>query len=512
MCCLAIVVGCLSLGLPRYRVNIDIADEGFLAFGAVRVLEGQIPNRDFVSLQPPLSFYTLAGVFKALGASLASLRIFGLCLYILIALVVYALGRQMANSMVALAGALPATFLGMPYFNFVPFAVWQGSLSSLASAFCTIRAAKTGHRGWALGSGLFACSAVLARQDQGFYVALSIVIYLLVLRLMRPCNVRLHLRQLSISWAIGLTAPLAVLGAYWMAIGAIPSMYQQLIVFPLTTYARTSSLPMPALGWDAPVQELAVIMLYYAPPLVYAMVGVWLFAVFALRRCRIEHAHFGFLLVLATLFYFQVLTRSDLHHLLITLAPFFVLCGWAAAAAASSVACSLGGPDHSIRWGRTAARGGLATAAILLMVFFLLVKTLILSAPELSPTMLTQERGGVRLATQTARVLDEVVGIIQSHTEPNRSILCLPSTPMLYFLANRRNPTKWNYLRPGDQSEEDHHALVQQARNDPPGVVVIIDEDEMSEYGKAIVEYVKREFQLRYEMGKMRIYLPVDST
>ena len=37
--CLAFLLGlCLVIGLPRYRSGIDMGDEGFLAYGGVRVL------------------------------------------------------------------------------------------------------------------------------------------------------------------------------------------------------------------------------------------------------------------------------------------------------------------------------------------------------------------------------------------------------------------------------------------------------------------------------------------
>src|SRR5436189_6339493 len=80
---------CLAVGLPRFCRGIDYSDEGFLAYSAIRVSEGEIPNRDFVSLQPPLPFYVVAGVFKVCGRSLFNLRMFGLLLYVTICLLSY---------------------------------------------------------------------------------------------------------------------------------------------------------------------------------------------------------------------------------------------------------------------------------------------------------------------------------------------------------------------------------------------------------------------------------------
>lgn len=43
----------LAIAVPRYLHEPIFGDEGFLASGADRVLLGELPNRDFVSLQPP---------------------------------------------------------------------------------------------------------------------------------------------------------------------------------------------------------------------------------------------------------------------------------------------------------------------------------------------------------------------------------------------------------------------------------------------------------------------------
>ena len=67
----------IAIAYPRWRAGIDWRDEGLLAYGAERVVHGEIPHRDFVSLQPPLSFYTAAVAFKLGGTSLATLRVFG---------------------------------------------------------------------------------------------------------------------------------------------------------------------------------------------------------------------------------------------------------------------------------------------------------------------------------------------------------------------------------------------------------------------------------------------------
>ena len=50
LCAMLLVSSALAIAYPRWRAGIDWRDEGLLAYGAVRVIEGEIPHRDFVSL------------------------------------------------------------------------------------------------------------------------------------------------------------------------------------------------------------------------------------------------------------------------------------------------------------------------------------------------------------------------------------------------------------------------------------------------------------------------------
>src|SRR5207249_1661078 len=119
----------------------DWRDEGLLAYGAVRVMHGEVPQRDFVSVQPPLSFYTAAGIFKLCGTSLVSLRGFGLSIFFLLPLLTYGVGRNFMDPVLSFAAATPACILGLPYCNFVPLAIWQGIAASLAAVFFFLLAA-----------------------------------------------------------------------------------------------------------------------------------------------------------------------------------------------------------------------------------------------------------------------------------------------------------------------------------------------------------------------------------
>src|SRR5207248_10948834 len=154
----------------------DWRDEGLLAYGAERVVHGEIPHRDFVSLQPPLSFYTAAAAFKLGGTSLATLRGFGLTIFLLLPVLIYFLGRKFLRPILSFAAAAPACILGLPYVYFVPLAAWQGITASIAAVLLVVLSIMTRRQWLAFSSGILAAVSLLLRHDQATYTMGPILI------------------------------------------------------------------------------------------------------------------------------------------------------------------------------------------------------------------------------------------------------------------------------------------------------------------------------------------------
>ena len=476
------------------------ADEGFLAYGAVRVMDGQIPQRDFVSLQPPLSFYTVAIVFKLFGTSLLSLRAFGLSIYFLIPLLIYGIGRTVTKPWLSFAAALPACVLGLPNFLFVPFAVWQGITATLIAAFFYGQATLRNRHFFAFPAGVFTAASLISRHDQALYFIISVCVLTFVLNLVRDRPISsANLKRVFVLWLSGIAAVLAPLTIYWWVLGALPEMFRQLVVFPVTVYRKTSSLPFPGFSAQVSSSENAVTLLFYILPLVQALATIWLAQSAIRRRFFLKEAILTFLLVWSALFYFQALTRSDVNHLFIALPPFFLLgaYGWHIVL-------------EQIR-GRHSFRGKIdiviSVAAAMAASYFLWL-LIPVSFPDIRKDnkMLTLNRGGVR--TQNVGPTVDFIRQIQGYVPPGRSILCLPYQPMFYFLCERRNPTRWNYLWPGDQTAKDHQDLVEQAKRDPPLVVLITEEQEVLLDAPTILDYVHREYRTAGVFGYVSIYKP----
>src|SRR5260370_42335390 len=83
--------------LPFMRLPIRSLDEGTVLHGAVRVLEGQVPFRDFFEVMGPGTFYWLALFFKALGANWLVTRVSLTLSIVLTTVLVYFLGRHLGT-------------------------------------------------------------------------------------------------------------------------------------------------------------------------------------------------------------------------------------------------------------------------------------------------------------------------------------------------------------------------------------------------------------------------------
>jgi hypothetical protein len=392
--------------------------------------------------------------------------------------------------------AMLAAILGMPLFNFTPFAVWHGIVTSLMAILFTLKFTATNQRRWAFLAGVTTALTMLSRHDQGFYLTIAVLIYALAIKL--SIRKKSNPGKMLGFWAVGIAVIMVPLAIYWIICGALPYMFRQLVIFPLTTYAKTSSLPFPVFQRGVPLQANLVTGLFYLPPLIEGLVTIWLVICLIRRRFYAEHVSIAFVLITSTFFYCQVLVLSDLYHLLITLPPFFILLAWSIEAVSRV---------SNKRW---------ISNSITFVILAITASFLLYTKPVFLPSnggdveTISLKRGGVKTMTLLAQSIEYYNWTIQRYSRPDESILCLPYQPMFYFLFERRNPTRWNYIWPGDQTIEDHQRLIEQAEADPPAVVVLIGRVEMPQYAPTILEWVNKKYKIIFEERSVAIYVPLD--
>jgi hypothetical protein len=495
LCAALLLSFALAIAYPRWRAGIDWRDEGLLAYGAVRVMQGEVPHRDFVSLQPPLSFYTVAGIFKLCGTSLASLRGFGLSIFLLLPILIYGVSRNFTSPRLAFAAAIPACILGLPYCSFVPLAVWQGIAASLAAVLFFLPAVFSRRQWLAFFAGVLSAISLFLRHDQAVYTMVSIVTLTIALRLARDDSVSgTYLKRALLWWLGGIAVVVIPAILVWWRIGALPEMFRQLILFPFMTYRQTSSLPFPRLiAWRS-VGETSFALLFYVPLFAQAIALLHLARSSINGRFRRREAVLAFLITWSVLFYLQVIIRSDFTHLVITLPPFFLLTAFVWSIVREKIANY-----------RKIYIALSAIVAILVTSFLWILHSSALPDVTRANELLTLDRGGVRI--ERARVVTDFVQRIQAIVPPDRSILALPYQPMFYFLCERRNPTRWNYLWPGDQTTQDHEHLIEEAEHDPPALVLLGQERNVAAFAPAIIEYLRERYLWTGDVGDIAIYV-----
>src|SRR5215813_3965965 len=102
---LLFLTSCIYLLAFRNVVNMD-PDEGIVLQGAHRILDGQLPYRDFFTFYTPGSFYLTAALFKVFGDSIlvarSALMFFGASFTV----IAYSLAKRACTHAIALLTAV----------------------------------------------------------------------------------------------------------------------------------------------------------------------------------------------------------------------------------------------------------------------------------------------------------------------------------------------------------------------------------------------------------------------
>jgi hypothetical protein len=154
-------------------------EEGFMLVFPERLLDGDLPNRDFLHLYGPGSLWVLAGVFKVLGTSLTAERLVALLQQVGVVLGVYALARHWGRT-VALPCALISLVIIVPPIGLTALG-WVGGVAlgvlGLALALEGRRLADVRRaRRCALLGGVLLGLALLYRLDLILAVGLAVLV------------------------------------------------------------------------------------------------------------------------------------------------------------------------------------------------------------------------------------------------------------------------------------------------------------------------------------------------
>ncbi|HET6316124.1 MAG TPA: hypothetical protein VFG86_06685 [Chloroflexota bacterium] len=382
------MAACVLLEVVLLPIGLDDLDDGYFAQQAMRIVHGQIPYRDFESLYTPGLAYVHSALFSVLGGPfMLAPRVLSLAFRVTLAALLYVLARPLVRQ--PLWAALPSAVVLLGFdaapTRWEPHPGWPSTVLCVLTAWC---AAHSGSRRWLIGSGLAAGAAYAFKQNAGALILLALVLHF---RRRAPLPL-LGFAAITLMWLVPLTV-------------AIDGRVERLAPFVgAVNQAGLASPPEPTV----------------AIPVACLIGGI---------LCRGDRRERWYLLAGACLLATQY-PRADTVHLAWS-APLLLVVG-------ASVLSRL----------RLPYALGLLGAAVILCLPSLRVR--FDSVRQASTTLIgVPYANGLRAPAETWADLINIVAEIQKRTVAGEPIFVYPTSPLLYVLAERPNPTRFDHLNPG---------------------------------------------------------------
>ena len=527
-----VLAAALQYWLWYFRRSINLLDEGSTAAQALRIVNGELIYRDFFTVVTPGSYYTVAWLLEIFGERLIVLRWAALVTGVLIALVTLLVARRVMAWPFAAAAALMTTVWG--WFLVTPnYYSLQAALFALGALACHLRWAGGASARWILAAGVLTGLTAMVKQNVGAYTAAALMMAIWAARLFdRQLTARAQLKA-SARLIAGICVPVIPTLLYLIAAGAGPFLYESWVYYPLAKYPQRFSLPFPQLFPVLPehgvmslgdalaavitrsVPEPAVFDIWikfvvFLPVLVFPIAVVAL-AVRAYRAQQRESAREGHALLvivsIGALLLLQSWPRADVAHILFGLQPTFILLAYALSLAWRGLS-RLPGPRLLVRT---------AAMAITLLPLALLLwngyrRTDWEYANYVAPLRAERAAGVTSVPIDTNRV-DAVIRYIGEHTTPDDPIFVVPWAAGFYFLTDRANPTRTDFMLFEDP--ELYPCLLSRLEQQPPKYVIYgytwdVDDRHFRDYAAPVDRYIRSRYTIETSVDGYEIWRRIE--
>jgi len=424
------------------RIEFSLDEGGYLE-GAMRVLHGAIPYRDFFVLTGPATFWNVAFFFGLFGVKLTSARLLLVLDVSILTACVYWLGTKMM-SMGRAAGVTVgfAALLILYPGNLIVNHRWDSAALSLAGISCFYAAlASSQKRLFFSAAGLFAAYAAWATPSMILVLA-GMLVWLLAAREFNSAG-------FCASGALLVCLPI---GLFLMATRSLQPMIDHLR-WTAAHYSTPSRIiyggifaGYGTLFHDAHGLTLVLLIVFTGLLTLPASAPV-VAALGFFRNRRILPAREKFLFLSGLLVVLSCYPRMDIAHLAVSTPLSFVL---AAASLPSLVPARL--------------RFCLSVAFSFVICFF--ASALLLERAQL----LTAESRVGQIAGDRQEL--SFVRSLELAVRPGESLFVFPYMPIAYFVTGGINPTRYAFLHPGLMTDQDERQALADLEKHPPAKVL----------------------------------------
>lgn len=401
--------------------GVVVHDEGYILHSSERLLQNELPYRDYHFPYTPLSIFITGFSFFLFGPSILSSRILVLFVYLLSSWLIYRLVfSSTKNKLYSTLSLLLFVAWGPTHLNFSWPSVFA-ICTSLLTVFLLFKFTENRHERYLFFSGLCSFAAILSQQNFGLALCIPIITFFAIR----------HARnfKLALTFAYGLIWGFIIFAIYLLYTGSFGQFFSDIYLFATPGPTINASLDTFFM-YPGNFLKMLLRAAFYLSPLIISLTS--LFILFFRRRF-----HLLYLPLFIVSLYFIEVRFTDYIHLI----PILSLIG---------IPISL-----FLRYNisSTARASILLFSVVMISLGFQtgLFKGYYFSDIPLSKhsAFYANPKVNVFINEEIGIEFAELTKITSAYTSPGEYIFVYSRNPMLYFLTDRKEPTKYDYIMPG---------------------------------------------------------------
>jgi hypothetical protein len=485
------------------NINLNPYDEAVMLVGAERILNGEVPYKDFFSQYTPGQYYALAWVFKIFGVSVLAERIYDIIVKSLLSLSIFLIISLVSSYKYALLGWTMSLIWG-GYINFPAYPVYPAILFINIGIYLILLYFKHNRIFYIHLSALSIMFASLFRHDMGG-MAFFIIIAPFLFFIERP-------KRAAFKNFIATVIFSSLLVVFYFFIRSdIRAVIDALLIFPLSDFQKFQGIPYPRhLSFNT-------LPFFVFPFLLF--VGL-LTALFLLKVKRDNLTTYGTLLIslVGITFITQAVGRSDIVHILplglmsTSLAPIllFILSG----------ALSLNANKNALLF-------LLFIGFFFCVVMYKPIKLRIKSFPDkYIIKIINSDIPRAQYIELRDRDIKNVIAFIKQHTSKDEFIYSglkdhdalVFNNALIYFLSERKSATRYHEMNPGFTTlPEIQKEIVSELKEKAVNLAVLVpglwNAPRINNYKQdfdVLDNYIANNFKLSKTFGKYEIWMKKD--
>lgn len=462
---LIVVSGTLYLGLVL-RILWRNGDEGLILYGAQAVLDGKVPYRDFFEVFGPGSFYWNALFFTFFGTNFYTARALLLVTGVCLSLLTYWMTRRLYQGPFALLPAVFFLLIAIPTWPAVSHH-WDSNLFFFLTFSLFLLSQETDSTIFMALAGIFSGLTFVFLQQKGIILVCSIPLALLIIRALEHNTQKLFLKFYAF-FSCFLIVAISTIVLFYLH-GGLGDFLHDTIIWPLHNYEGINHVPygfgistflwryfslslslLPS-GQADFLSSLLIFPYVLIVVLPFIVAGLFAFcATDASYRSKVLNASTVPYVVFGTGLWLSESHRPDMFHLVYGSGIAVILLFFLANLLLQK-------------------RRLLRTIVLAIMLVSLLTSGIFNLAKASSAVSKTASRRGVLFSNYT----DEALNFLDNTLNEGDYVFIYPCYPMYYFLANLRNPTRYNSLFYGYNTKKQFKEAIKSLEQKKPEYILL---------------------------------------